>query len=177
MPHCMPRCCADDDEIFLSDTARQSKDLRPKLNTKGGSAPFGVLPVHELPVYGALDLESAREPVIVHGGLAGWQKRRVAEYIEAHLPDRISLTTLAALARLSPYHFSRAFKQSFGMPPHRYHVGRRVEHAKVLLAGLPVTDVALAVGYGETSSFSAAFRRATGLSPTQYRRRIPSGKR
>jgi AraC family transcriptional regulator len=168
----MPRCCTDVDRVFLFDAGRQSKDLQPKLNTAARNAPLGVLPVH-----GALELECTPEPDIVHGGLAGWQKRRVAEYIETHLPDRISLTSLAALARLSPYHFSRAFKRSFGTPPHRYHVGRRVEHAKVLLARLPVTDVALAVGYAETSSFSAAFRRATGLSPTQYRRGTPSGKR
>ncbi len=165
----MPRCCTDDDRIFLFNTGPQSEDLQPKLNSAAGNAPLGVLPVHG-------ELDRALAPVVVHGGLAGWQRLRVAEYIEAHLPDRLSLTTFAALARLSPFHFSRAFKQSFGMPPHRYHVGRRVERAKVLLAKLPVTDVAFAVGYAETSSFSAAFRRATGLSPSQYRGGVLRGK-
>lgn len=167
----MPRCCTDGDRIFLFDTGRQSEDLQPKSNKVAGNAPLGVLPVH-----GPLEVDRAPAPVVVHGGLAGWQRLRVTEYIEAHLPDRIRLATLAALARLSPYHFSRAFKQSFGMPPHRYHVGRRVERAKALLAEWPVTDVAFAVGYAETSSFSAAFRRATGLSPSQYRHGVLRGK-
>jgi AraC family transcriptional regulator len=107
------------------------------------------------------------------GGLAGWQEKRVIEFIEAHLSEKIGLKTLAALVRLSPYHFARAFKTSFGQPPHRYHVNRRMERAKGLLAKFPVTYVAMAVGYSETSSFSAAFRKATGLSPLQFARRSP----
>src|ERR1700716_4406370 len=69
------------------------------------------------------------------GGLAAWQQRTVAAYIEEHLAEQIPLGTLAQLVRLSPYYFCRAFKQSFGIPPHRYHTGRRIEHAKILLAG------------------------------------------
>ena len=70
----------------------------------------------------------------VRGGLAGWQQRIVTSYIEEHLAEPISLATLAQLARLSTYYFCRAFKQSFGVPPHRYHTNRRIEHAKALLA-------------------------------------------
>src|SRR6266478_5575590 len=68
------------------------------------------------------------------------------------------------LARLSPYHFSRSFKHSFGLPPHRYHANRRIERAKQLLANreLSVTNIALDVGFSETSMFSAAFHRLTG---------------
>ena len=78
----------------------------------------------------------------------------------------------AQLVRLSPYYFCRAFKQSFGLPPHRYHNRRRIELAKTLLAKLTpsVTEIGLAVGFSETSSFTAAFRKATGLTPTGYRR-------
>jgi len=84
----------------------------------------------------------------------------------------LALGTLAELVDLSPYHFARAFKQSFGVPPHRYHVSRRIERAKELLAApsSSVTDVALAVGFAETSSFSAAFRKTTGYAPSEYRR-------
>jgi AraC family transcriptional regulator len=70
----------------------------------------------------------------VCGGLAGWQKRRMAEYIEEHLSNEFSLSTLAKLAGLSPFHFSRAFKESFGLPPQRYQASRRMEKAKELLA-------------------------------------------
>jgi AraC family transcriptional regulator len=96
----------------------------------------------------------------------------VLEFIEEHLSETISLSTLSTLARLSPYHFVRAFRQTLGMPPHRYHVRRRVERAKILLADRTVTDVALAVGYAETSSFSSGFRRVTGMSPTEFRRAL-----
>jgi AraC family transcriptional regulator len=108
----------------------------------------------------------------VRGGLAGWQRKRVLAFIEEHLSETISLLTLSAVAQLSPYHFARAFKQSLGMPPHRFHMNRRFERAKVLLANRSVTDVALAVGYAETSSFSSGFRRATGMSPTEFRRAL-----
>lgn len=108
------------------------------------------------------------------GGLAPWQHKRVTEFIEEHLADDLSLATLAGLARLSPFHFARAFKQTLGTPPHRYHTGRRIERAKSLLAGdaLSVTEIALAVGFGETSSFTAAFRRLTGRTPSAYRRAL-----
>ena len=108
------------------------------------------------------------------GGLAGWQRNRVTQYIEVNLAEPISLATLAELARLSPFHFARAFKQSFTVPPHRYHTGRRIERAKELLAkpALSVTDIALSVGFSETGSFTAAFRRLTGRTPTDYRRSL-----
>jgi AraC family transcriptional regulator len=108
------------------------------------------------------------------GGLAAWQQRLVSSYIEEHLSDHISLATLARLVRLSPYHFSRAFKQSFGMPPHRYHTYRRIERAKVLLErhALSVTDIGLRLGFNEASSFTTTFRKVTGLTPSRYHRSI-----
>lgn len=110
----------------------------------------------------------------IRGGLAAWQQRIVAAYIEEHLAEQIPLATLALLARLSPYHFSRAFKQSFGVPPHRYHTSRRIEYAKALLAERTqtVTDIGLTLGFSETSSFTTAFRRATGLTPSRYHRSL-----
>ena len=75
------------------------------------------------------------------GGLAAWQSKRTAEYIEAHLGEQISLGTLAEIAQLSPFHFTRAFKQSFGMPPHRYHTARRIERVPT---HSPTTAVATA---------------------------------
>jgi AraC family transcriptional regulator len=106
------------------------------------------------------------------GGLSGWQQKKVADFIEAHLTEEVRLSTLARLVDLSPFHFARAFKQSFGVPPLRYHSLRRIERAKALLEqqGQSVTEVALALGFAETSSFSAAFRKTTGTRPSDYRR-------
>jgi AraC family transcriptional regulator len=110
----------------------------------------------------------------VRGGLAAWQQRTVVAYIEEHLAESISLAALARLVRLSPYYFCRAFKQSFGVPPHRYHSSRRIEHAKTLLAKAApsVTDIGFTVGFSQTSSFTSAFRKATGLTPTAYHRSL-----
>jgi len=132
---------------------------------------LGVVLAHEL--VRLASAETRVEPA-VRGGLAGWQQRAAASYSEEHVAEHISLATLAQLARLSPYHFSRAFKQTFGMPPHRFHTHRRIERAKSLLANptATVTSVGMAVGFCETSSFSAAFRKGTGVTPSSFQRSV-----
>jgi AraC family transcriptional regulator len=109
-----------------------------------------------------------------YGCLAAWQRRKACEYIEEHLAEPITLATLAQLVRLSPNYFCRAFSRSLGMPPQHYHTTQRIERAKLLLAkrGASVTDVGLSLGYSETSAFSSAFRRVTGLAPSTYRRSL-----
>lgn len=128
-----------------------------------------VLLAHEL-----IRLNGAPAPgqAVARGGLSGWRQKRVTEFIEAHLAEEVRLTTLAQLVDLSPYHFVRAFGASFGVPPHRYHIGRRIERAKALLAepANSVTEIARALGFAETSSFSTTFRKLTGTSPSDYRR-------
>lgn len=108
------------------------------------------------------------------GGLAEWQKKRLTDYIEANLDQPISLAAMAEIVRLSPYHFARAFKRSFGVPPHRYHMTQRIEATKSLLGktSVPVTEIALRFGFSDTSAFTAGFRRVTGRSPTEYRRSL-----
>jgi AraC family transcriptional regulator len=132
---------------------------------------LGVVLAHELV---RLNSSGSRMEAPVRGGLAAWQQRIVTAYIEEHMAETISLTTLAQLVRLSPYYFCRAFKRSFGIPPHRFHTSRRIERAKALLAEpMPsVTEIGLVVGFSETSSFSAAFRKGTGLTPTAYHRSL-----
>jgi AraC family transcriptional regulator len=131
---------------------------------------LGIVLMHELVrVNGSADRQPASR-----GGLASWQQKQVAGYIEEHVADDIPLAVLAELARLSPYHFCRSFKRSFGIPPHRYHATRRIERAKQLLANreLSVTAIALDVGFSETSTFTTAFHRLTGQTPSCYRRRL-----
>ena len=108
------------------------------------------------------------------GGLAGWQQHAVARFIDERLAERVSLRTLAALARLSPCHFARAFKQSFGVPPHRFHTHRRIERAKALLANpeMSATEIGIAIGFSSASSFTMSFRKVTGTTPTGFRRTV-----
>jgi AraC family transcriptional regulator len=129
---------------------------------------LGLVLMHEL-----VRLErgaATNNDTYVRGGLATYQQRIVAAYIEENLPEQISIATLAGLAHLSPFHFCRAFKKSFGVPPHRYLTNRRIERAKEMLAKrtLSVTEIGLAVGFSETSSFCTAFRKAIDLTPRDY---------
>jgi AraC family transcriptional regulator len=160
--------------LFFSDPElwRLTTKLRDEAKGGGRMTHYGealsVLLAHEL-----VKLNNGpRQQGLARGGLSGWQQKRVADFVEVNLADDLRLTKLAGLIELSPYHFARAFKQSFGQSPHRYHVGRRVERAKALLAEQQqsVTEIAQTVGFAETSSFSAAFRKVTGLSPREYRR-------
>jgi AraC-like DNA-binding protein len=113
-------------------------------------------------------------PSPVRGGLANWQHRLIINYVEDNLSNDISVAQLAEVAQLSLYHFCRTFKQSFGEPPHCYHTRRRIERAKALLANSKrsITEIAMDVGFSETSSFSTAFRRVTKGTPTSYRRSL-----
>jgi AraC family transcriptional regulator len=161
------------EDAALSDTALKLERLIE--DTGSDSCPYfealGTVLAHELV---RLNAATPRIEAPAKGGLAAWQQRAVTAYIEEHLAEPISLATLARLAGLSPYYFCRAFKQSLGMPPHRYHSFRRIEHAKSLLAkpAPSVTDIGLTVGYSDTSSFTAAFHKTTGVTPTTYRRTI-----
>jgi len=112
-----------------------------------------------------------RRNVSMKGGLAPAVRRRLADYIDAHLERNITLGMLAEAAGLSEYHFARMFRISFGMAPHAWIAGRRVDRARHLLqtSGLPLQQVADACGYADLSHFSHRFRAAVGVSPRQYR--------
>jgi AraC family transcriptional regulator len=151
------------------ESAVKLKSQSGKENSSAYAEALALVTMHEL-----LRLERESEPSTkIRGGLAAWQKKQLTEYVEEHLDEDISLNNLAALARLSPFHLAHAFKQSFGEPPHRYITGRRMLRAEGLLATpMSVTEIGRKVGFVETSSFTAAFRRSTGMTPTGYRRHL-----
>ncbi len=96
---------------------------------------------------------------------------RVIDFIEAHLAEDLSLTDLAAVACLSPFHFTRAFKARHGMSPVRFVQRRRVERAMRLLAvpGNRLIEIAHQCGFADQAHFTTAFRRVTGMAPGAWR--------
>jgi AraC family transcriptional regulator len=98
--------------------------------------------------------------------------RRVLDYIAQHLDEDITVAQLANVACLSPFHFARMFKAAMGAAPHRYVSQQRLENAMMLLAAgkRPLSDIALICQFSSQASFNRAFRRATGVTPGEYRR-------
>ena len=115
---------------------------------------------------------SVKQPALPRSvGLDRATLRRVSTYIEEHLAEDLSLSELAAVAYLSPYHFARLFKASTGFAPHQYVIGRRIERAKLLLSttNWSLAAIAHAVGFAHESHLALHFKRLTGLLPSSYR--------
>jgi AraC family transcriptional regulator len=106
------------------------------------------------------------------GGLSPWQIRKVTTHIEAHLDRPIRNEDLAAIVRLNPSHFCRAFRNSLGEPPHAYVIRRRVERAQGLMLSTDasLSDIALDCGLADQSHLTRLFRRIVGDSPRAWRR-------
>jgi AraC-like DNA-binding protein len=86
-------------------------------------------------------------------------------------PDPLDVRAVAAVAHISPAHFSRCFRAVFGETPHRYLQRRRVERSMFLLreTDRTVTDVCFDVGFTSLGTFSRTFRRIVGETPSAYR--------
>jgi AraC family transcriptional regulator len=99
--------------------------------------------------------------------------RRVLDYISAHVADEITLDDLARVAGLSTFHFARTFTLAIGVSPQRYVSRMRLENAMTEIAAgrLPLSQIALNARFSSQASFTRAFRRATGMTPAEYRRR------
>jgi AraC family transcriptional regulator len=100
--------------------------------------------------------------------------RRVLDYISAHVADEIKLEELARVGCLSTFHFARVFTLAIGVPPQRYVSRMRLEKAMAEIAAgrLPLAEVALNARFSSQASFTRAFRRASGMTPAEYRRRL-----
>ena len=132
----------------------------------------GALSAHLLRRYSSLGRGAAAHEEERPGGLPRAALRRVLDRVEDGLAGDLSLAELAREANLSPHHFARLFKESTGLPPHRYVVGRRVERAKGLLAGtdLPIADVSRRAGFATQAQLNHHLKRLLGLTPAAYRR-------
>jgi len=87
----------------------------------------------------------------------------------------IRVADMARAARLSPAHFSREFRRTFGESPHRYLLTRRLERAAALLrtTDRSVADICCMVGLTSVGSFTTSFRRMFDRTPTEYRAAHP----
>ena len=120
------------------------------------------------------ETELIRLPILTPHRLDDGRLRRVLAYVEEHLAEDIAVADLANVACLSIFHFTRAFAGAMGVPPHRYVSQRRLESAKAMLATgrASLSEIALESRFSSQSSFTRAFRRATGMTPAEYRRTL-----
>jgi AraC-like DNA-binding protein len=100
--------------------------------------------------------------------------RRAKDLVDRSYAQPLDVAALARQAHVSSAHFSRRFKEAFGESPHQYVLSRRVERAQELLRNtdLSVTEICFEVGFQSLGSFSSAFHRVAGMTPTAYRAAI-----
>ena len=101
---------------------------------------------------------------------------QVKRYLERHYAEAVTLEGLSRLTGLSRYHLVRVFGESVGVPPHAYLRQMRVREAKKLLAaGLPVAEAAVATGFADQSHLHRWFKRLWGVTPGGYRKGVQDG--
>ncbi|GLQ55463.1 helix-turn-helix domain-containing protein [Devosia nitrariae] len=107
------------------------------------------------------------------GGLPPAIWRRVDDFINGNLSDSLTLKRLARVARLSPSHFARAFKQTSGQSAHQYVISARLAHARNLITSTdrPLSQIAKMAGFSSNSHMTTLMRRAWHCTPTDLRKR------
>jgi AraC-like DNA-binding protein len=100
---------------------------------------------------------------------------RAKDLVDARYHEPLDVPTLARAAHVSPAHFSREFRKTFGETPHQYLLTRRLERAAALLRNTdrPVAEICHAVGLRSLGSFTTSFTRAYGVPPAAYRAAHP----
>lgn len=127
-----------------------------------------ILGAHLIQQYGVLQ----KAPRHSKGGLAPWQKRRASEILHENMHGRLRLSDVARECGLSPSHFARSFKTSFGISTHQWLTQHRVEHAKELMAqaSMSLIEVAVQSGFNDQAAFTRTFHQVVGISPGRWRR-------
>ena len=123
--------------------------------------------------HSSLGRKATREVAGEHaGGLSRRALKRAIDYVGDNLANKdLTLAEVAGAAHMSPYHFSRLFKESTGLAPHQYVIERRVQRAKELLSNtdLPIAEVALLCGFAHQSHLNRHFKRLLGVNPKSLR--------
>lgn len=118
----------------------------------------------------ALIAQVSHAKVPTGGRLQATTRKRVIEYVEAHLERPITLAELADVAGVGLRHLNRLFRASTGESPHSYILRRRIERAKTLIGlGVPLAEAALQCGFAGQSQFTRTFLRVAGVTPGRFR--------
>ncbi len=122
---------------------------------------------------GAVAAALAGMPQVVHRPSRRDERRvtHALRQIEARSPEQLTLTELARVAAMSPYHFLRTFRAVIGMTPYQFLLRTRLHRAAVDLrrSNAPISTVAFDAGFNDLSTFNRRFRRLMGASPRAYR--------
>ena len=113
----------------------------------------------------------ASQRPVYRGGLPIVRLRKIEDYVHAHVSESISIDSLAELAELSAFHFSRVFKQATGITPLQFVTRERMLQAQQLIreTSRSLIEIALEVGYTSPSHFAQVFRGTVGMAPTEFR--------
>jgi AraC family transcriptional regulator len=157
----------DETLVYLSFACAEMLSVRTAGNAKRVASFAHLLAIHIAEKY--TNIASQRPDY--RGGLPIARLRKIEDYVRAHLAERISIETLAELAELSPFHFSRVFKQTTGMTPLQFVIRERMLQAQQLIreTSRSLIEIALEVGYTSPSHFAQVFRRRVGVAPTEFR--------
>ena len=128
---------------------------------------FGI---HVLRTYSYLGANQPQK-VKITGGLTPTARKRIVEYIHAHLSKKLTIEKLAAVAELSPSHFARAFRQSLGQSPHEFVLTARLQAAKemILTSGASLKEISRINGFSSNSHMTTLMKKKWGHNPTQIR--------
>jgi AraC family transcriptional regulator len=180
------------ERLLSCDATRNDETLTPQLNIKDpqivaiignmlaevkAGCPAGSLYGESLSlalanyVAGRYSAKISRAETSEHG-FSRTQLRGVIDYVHAHLGSDLSLVELASTINLSPRHFSRLFRKTFGTTPYRFVMSERVNEVKALLAThrLSITEIVETLGFADQSHLTNVFRKATGVTPWRYQR-------
>lgn len=114
-----------------------------------------------------------KRPPSIKGGLAPATRRRITDYIDAHLDHALTLQDLGEIAGLSEFHLQRMFSASCGVSPHGWILHRRIARAKQLLAASdPIAQIASACGFSSQSHLTRVFKATVGTTPSAYRQGV-----
>ena len=103
--------------------------------------------------------------------LQKWRLKRVVEYVENHLSEKIALSDLAAVAGLSRMHFASQFRTATGLRPHEFLLRRRIQRAEELLRNttMPIVEIPLRVGFQTQAHLTTVLKRFAGCTPGRWR--------